>query len=73
MSSLNAQVIATRLRVAKNFTLLIDSGVESSVAAQIVKKYMTIAFSEVRVSDDRIVICYKTCSARMTLDYTLVA
>lgn len=69
----NAQIVAARLRVAKNFMLLIDSGVESQLAADIVKQHKGIAFSNVLVADDKIVICYKTCTSEIKVDFKLAA
>ena len=73
MSCINASIIATRLRVAKNFKLLINAGIDSDVAAAIVSKHKTLAFSDVRIADDRVVIQFNTCSSKRTVDYTLVA
>lgn len=73
MSSINAQVIAARLRVAKNFNMLIASGIESAVAAEIVRKHNHLSFSDVRVADDRIVICYKTCTTKHSVDFPIAA
>lgn len=73
MSCINATIIATRLRVAKNFTLLIDTGLESDLAADIVKKYNHLAFSDIRVADDRIVIGYKTCTTACSVEFAIAA
>ncbi|MNZ85405.1 hypothetical protein D3C78_1041950 [compost metagenome] len=73
MSSINKQIIATRLRVAKNFTLLIDAGIESDLAASIVSKHNQLAFSDIRVADDRIVIGYKTCASKHSVTFPIAA
>ena len=71
--TINAQVVAARLRVAKNFMLLIECGIERDVAVEIVKKHKDIAFSNVLVSDDRIVICYKTCTSEKKINFPIAA
>ncbi|QTH80249.1 hypothetical protein PA10_00049 [Pseudomonas phage pPa_SNUABM_DT01] len=73
MSSINKQIIATRLRVAKNFNLLIGAGVDSMVAAEIVSKHNNLAFNDIRVADDRIVIEYKTCTSKHSVDFPIAA
>lgn len=73
MKTINAQIVATRLRVAKNFMLLVDSGIDSEVAAEIVKKYKDIAFNEVRVADDKVVVCFKTCRSEKKLSFPIAA
>ena len=73
MTSINTQVIATRLRVAKNFMLLINAGLESSVAAEIVKQHKHLSFNEVRFSDDKVVVCYKTCTSQHRVEFAIAA
>ncbi|MCY1281314.1 hypothetical protein D9M68_17800 [compost metagenome] len=73
MSTINAKIIATRLRVAKNFTMLINAGVESDVAASIVSKYNNLSFGDIRIADDKVVICYNTCTTKRSVDFTLAA
>lgn len=73
MSTINAKIIATRLRVAKNFTMLINAGVESVVAASIVSKHNNLTFSDVRIADDKVVIDYKTCVSKHSVDFVLAA
>lgn len=73
MTCINLQIIAARLRVAKNFNLLIEAGICSNIAAAIVSRFKNIAFSEIRVDDERIVLCYRTCKTTMSIDYKIVA
>lgn len=73
MSSINAQVVAARLRVVKNFNMLIASGIEPAMAVEIVRKHNRLAFSDVLVADDRIVICYKTCTTKHSVDFPIAA
>jgi hypothetical protein len=73
MSSINAKIIATRLRVAKNFTMLLSAGVESTLAALIVSKHNALSFSDIRIADDKVVICYNTCASKHSVDFTIAA
>jgi len=73
MTCINTQIIATRLRLAKNFDMLIDVGIDHDTAASIIHKHSNIAFSEIRVSDDAVVIHYKTCRTTLSVDYAIVA
>lgn len=73
MSTINAQVIAARLRVAKNFMMLINAGIDSNIAANIVSKYRNLSFGDIRIADDKVIICYSTCSTKHSINYTLVA
>jgi hypothetical protein len=73
MTTINAKIIATRLRVAKNFTMLISAGVESNVAASIVSKLANLSFSDIRIADDKVVIDYKTCVSKHSVDFFLAA
>lgn len=73
MSTINAQIVAARLRVAKNFMMLVNAGIDSNVAASIVRKYRNLSFGDVRIADDKVVICYNTCTTKHSINYTLVA
>lgn len=73
MSTINATIIATRFRVAKNFDMLVKSGIEGHVAAEIVKLHSKVSFDEVRISDDKVVVIYKTCTAKHSFDIQIAA
>lgn len=73
MSSIDIKTIATRLRVAKNFGMLVDSGIDSETATAIVCQYRDYTFNEVRVADDRVVICYKTCASNHSVNFPIAA
>lgn len=73
MSTINAQVIAARLRVAKNFMMLINAGLDSSFAANIVKQYKNLSFNEVRFTDDKVIVGYKTCTSQHSVEFAVAA
>jgi len=73
MSSISAQVIATRFRVVRNFDLLVESGIDSKQAVEIVKLHNKLAFHDVRITDDKIVIIYKTCTTVKSFDIPVAA
>ncbi|MNP88956.1 hypothetical protein D3C85_13500 [compost metagenome] len=73
MPSINDQVAATRLRVAKNYMLLISAGVDETTASEIIKKFTNLTFSEVRYTDDKVVLHYETCTAKRSVDFSVAA
>ena len=73
MSSINAQIIALRNRLVGNFDLLVNAGVEVDVAGEIVRKHKELSFSEVRFTDDKIIILYKTCRTTHRVEFPFAA
>lgn len=71
--SINANTIATRFRVARNFDMLVKSGIDGHTAAEIVKQHKNVAFDEIRISDDKVVVIYKTCAAKHSFDIPVAA
>lgn len=73
MSSINAQTIALRNRLVGNFDLLVNAGVDVDIAGEIVRKHKELAFSEIRFTDDKIVILYKTCRSTHRVEFPIAA
>ncbi len=73
MSSIDLQTIAKHLRLAKNFNLLVDAGIDPETAEAAVRQYGSMQFNDVRVTDDRIIIQYATCVSKHNVVFPIAA